>query len=103
MEQLTLILLVLPAMFVSSIIALAYIFKRLDHVQIPMFFKRCIIFLLYLIYAYVMLSLSYLLLGHYSYTFVLETFIAFYFFPKIRASFLFDHTTVHDALFPTDQ
>lgn len=82
MEQLTLILLVLPAMFVSSIIALAYIFKRLDHVQIPMFFKRCIIFLLYLIYAYVMLSLSYLLLGHYSYTFVLETFIAFYFFPK---------------------
>lgn len=82
MEKLALLLLVLPIVFLSCVIALAFCFYRLSKSELSTASKTTILFLLYMIYVYVTLSFSYNLMGFYSYTFVLETVLSFYFFPQ---------------------
>lgn len=93
MEEITLILIVLPVIFISTVIALAFFYHSLSKFEITPTIKYSVIFLLYMIYAYVTLSFSYNLMGFYSYTFVLETIIAFYFFPSF-GNFLYLTTPV---------
>ncbi|MCD5002961.1 GGDEF domain-containing protein [Enterococcus saccharolyticus] len=82
MEKLALLLLVLPVVFLSCVITLAFCLYRLSKSEISTPVKTSILGLLYIIYIYVTLSFSYNLMGSYSYSFVLETVLSFYFFPQ---------------------
>ncbi len=82
MEKYTLILTVMPIIFVSLVIAISFILKRLTNLFVSRKIKAMTIFLLYMVYIYVTLAFSYNLVGFYSYTFILEIYFAYYFFPS---------------------
>lgn len=82
MEKYTLILFIMPIILLSVVIALAFITQRLTSIVKTPIPRAITVFILYMVYAYSTLQFSYSLLGFYSYTFVIETAMAYYFFPK---------------------
>ncbi|HPR80384.1 MAG TPA: diguanylate cyclase [Enterococcus sp.] len=82
MEKYTLILFVMPIILLSVIIAFSFIIQRLTSIAKTPILQVVTMIILYIVYAYVTLKFPYNLLGFYSYTFVIETVMAYYFFKK---------------------
>lgn len=78
MEKYTLILFVMPIILLSVIIAFSFIIQRLTSIAKTPILQVVTMIILYIVYAYVTLNL----LGFYSYTFVIETIMTYYFFKK---------------------